>query len=216
MFKKYYLLNLVNILSKFYGLLLFLLSLLIFHNNIIAVVISVILLILTRKRKYFIYISLTSLILSLINLAFPHLLWLVKICFLIEYLIYLSDLVDIVNAKKIYENSLYSLKNNFLTKGVISFIYFMSIFKKNFNKLDKPRVENGIVTGFGYITKLSIKSFNVSVSQIKNIILYHRLRFYNIENRRESIDKIVTRKYDYYYIGVHVLLLVLSIITRFI
>ena len=216
MFKKYYLLNLVNIYSKFYGLLLFLLSLLLFKNNIVAIVISIMLLILTRKRKHLIYVSLIAVLLSLINLFFPHLLWMIKICILIIYLAYLSDLVDIVNAKRLYEKSLYSLKNNIIMKCAISVIYFMSIFKKNFRKLDKPRVEYGLVTGFTYLFRLSMKCYSVSVSQIKNIILYHRLRFYNIENRRESIDKIEVRKYDYYYVGFHILILILSIITRFI
>lgn len=216
MFKKYYLLNLVNIYSKFYGLLLFLLSLLLFHNNIIALIISILLLVITRNRKHLIYVSIFSLLVSIINIFYPHLLWIIKICFLIEYLEYLSNLVDIVNAKKLYESSLYSLKNNYIMKTVISLIYFLNIFKKNFRKLDKPRVDYGLVTGFGYFIKLFIKSYNVSISQIKNIILYHKLRFYNIENRRESIDKIETRKYDYYYITVHIIVLILSIITRFV
>lgn len=214
MFKKNFLLNLVNIYTKFFGLILFLITLFLLHNKYVALVISFILLIISRKRKHINYLALITLLVSLINLFFTHLLWLIKILLLIIYLAYLSDIVDVNNVKKLFEKSLYKYRSGFITKTCISVIYFLSLFKKNFIKLDKPRVQYGLVTRFGYFIKLSIKCYFASLAQLKNIILYHKLRFYNIENRRESIDKIETRNYDYYYLGIHFIVLILFIILR--
>ena len=216
MFKKGYLLNLVNIYSKFYGLLIFILSLFILNNKYLALIISILLVIATTKRRHLIIVSLISVLLSIINLLYPHLLWIIKICFLIIYLAFLSDIVDVASVKKLYEVSLYKYKNRFIMKAYLSFVYFLSTFKKNFIKLDKPRKEYGLVTRFGYTTRLVIKSYHVSKSELKNILLYHKLRFYNIEDRRESIDKIEVRKYDHYYIVVHIAVLLISLMMRFV
>ena len=94
-------------------------DLFILNNKYLALIISILLVIATTKRRHLIIVSLISVLLSIINLLYPHLLWIIKICFLIIYLAFLSDIVDVASVKKLYEVSLYKYKNRFIDRFLL-------------------------------------------------------------------------------------------------
>lgn len=211
MFKSNSLLRSVNIICKLICLLIFITSLFIIKDSVLLLIISFLFFVFTHSFKYISKISLAATIVNIVSIFFPQLLWITKILLAIDYLCILSIIVNARNMKYLFELSFYRFKNRFLTKLTVTVIYFFSLMKKNWCKMDSVRKNYGLNSSKNYYFNLIKRVYRISKEELNEIVLFHELRLYNIKNYRTNIDNFSWERWDNTYLILHIFFLAIAL-----
>ena len=103
----------VNILNKVICYLLVILILIICKDNLYIILSNIFLLLITKQYIKLFKFNIIVTFLILLNLFFPHFLWIIKLCVLIIYTILLSKVTKLSELRYVIEVSLYRFKNNY-------------------------------------------------------------------------------------------------------
>ena len=200
----------VNILNKVFCYILVLVMLIIGTDPIYVLIVDMFFLLLTKSfRKMFITNILLS-ILVILNIFYPHFLWIIKILFLVLYTLLLKKVTKLSELRYVIEVTLYHFKNKKITYKLFYCIYFIKSFNKNIKRM--------LVLKDDYLIKLSPKfllfiikeSYLKAKASKKEFVVVNSMRFYNYSEKRTYIEKVTWESWDNTYLISHVIIFILT------
>lgn len=200
----------VNILNKVFCYILVLVMLIIGKEPIYVLIVDMFFLLLTKSfRKMFITNILLS-ILVILNIFYPHFLWIIKILFLVLYTLLLKKVTKLSELRYVIEVTLYRFKNKKITYKLFYCIYFIKSFNKNIKRM--------LVLKDDYLIKLSPKfllfiikeSYLKAKASKKEFVVVNSMRFYNYSEKRTYIEKVTWESWDNTYLISHVIIFILT------
>lgn len=200
----------VNILNKVFCYILVLVMLIIGKEPIYVLIVDMFFLLLTKSfRKMFITNILLS-ILVILNIFYPHFLWIIKILFLVLYTLLLKKVTKLSELRYVIEVTLYRFKNKKITYKLFYCIYFIKSFNKNIKRM--------LVLKDDYLIKLNPKfllfiikeSYLKAKASKKEFVVVNSMRFYNYSEKRTYIEKVTWESWDNTYLISHVIIFILT------
>lgn len=204
----------INMITKLLCYILFT-SLIVINNNItFFILIEIIILIESRNEEIFFKYNILSICVFLFGILKPEILFVPKIFLLISYTYLLTKVVNIGQLRYLIEISFYKYKNNKLTKLFLMIMYYFKYIKVYINKYIDLRKSYGFQSSYWY-TLFTIKQANrLTRTKIKELVKINEIRFYNYYNKKTYLEKIRFESWDYIYLSIHIILLVISILVR--
>ena len=200
----------VNILNKVFCYILVLVMLIIGKEPIYVLIVDMFFLLLTKSfRKMFVTNILLS-ILAILNIFYPHFLWIIKILFLVLYTLLLKKVTKLSELRYVIEVTLYRFKNKKITYKLFYCIYFIKSFNKNIKRM--------LVLKDDYLIKLNPKfllfiikeSYLKAKASKKEFVVVNSMRFYNYSEKRTYIEKVTWESWDNTYLISHVIIFILT------
>lgn len=212
MFNKDSILYQVNVISKFIGVILLLISLMVLKTPGFVVLTSIILLSLSVSFRYTFRYSILSLLITILASFFPQIMWMSKIFIFINYLILIKKLTKAVDLRYILEVTLYKFQSKKITYRILYLIYFFKYLKLNHKVLSKLRDEYGIKKDLFYFKFSWKKAYQRTKYEMKEFLTMNNLRFYNLSSKRTYVEQPTWERWDTGYVLFHILLLIFIII----
>ena len=200
----------VNILNKVFCYILVLVMLIIGKEPIYVLIVDMFFLLLTKSfRKMFVTNILLS-ILAILNIFYPHFLWIIKILFLVLYTLLLKKVTKLSELRYVIEVTLYRFKNKKIKYKLFYCIYFIKSFNKNIKRM--------LVLKDDYLIKLNPKfllfiikeSYLKAKASKKEFVVVNSMRFYNYSEKRTYIEKVTWESWDNTYLISHVIIFILT------
>ena len=201
----------VNIINKVICFILMLLATIICHDNIFLIFVDISLLLITKQyNKLFIFNIITTAIL-IINMFFPHFLWISKLFLLIIYVILLSKVTRLTELRYVIEATLYRFKNKQITYRFFYIIYFLKKFKNHFKKMLVLKDDYSMKLTPKFIFFITKQSYLKAKSSKKEFIETNDARFYNSSSNRTYIEKKGWESWDTNYLICHIIILLVTV-----
>ena len=191
---KHTLLDSVNIFCKAIALYFFTISIIFIQDSVFFMIVSFFFFALLHRHRYTGMMSLIATLISIVAIFYPQLLWISKILILIVYVCLLTRFIHAPMIKYIFEKTFYRFQSRSFTTFIVTIIYFPELLKKN------------------YYMNLLKRVFRISVSELKEIVLLHKLRLYNCKKERTFVDEVHWEKWDTSYLCVHILFFLVAIV----
>lgn len=200
----------VNIINKTICYLLVLIMLILGKSSIYIILVDMFFLLLTKNYKKMFIFNIILTVLVILNIFFPHFLWIIKLSFLILYTLLLKNVTKLVELRHVIEVTLYRFKNKKITYKLFYMIYFLKKFNKNVKRM--------LILKDDYLIKLNPKFlfFILKQSYIKaklakdDFVVINSERFYNYSEKRTYIEKITWESWDNTYLVSHIIILLLT------
>lgn len=200
----------VNIINKTVCYLMVLIMLVLGKSSLYIILVDMFFLLLTKNYKRIFIFNIILTIFVILNIFFPHFLWIIKLCFLIIYTLLLHKVTKINELRYVIEVTLYRFKNKRITYKLFYMIYFL----KNFNK----NVKRMLILKDDYLIKINPKFilFIIKQSYLKakkskyDFVSINSERFYNYSEKRTYIEKITWESWDNTYLVSHIIILFLT------
>lgn len=209
---KHTLLDSVNIFCKGTALFVFIISLLLIHNPVFFMMVSFFFFVFLHRHRYIGMMSLFATLLAMISIFFSQFLWISKMLIFIIYVCLLARIIHTPMIKYIFEKTFYRFQSRSFTTFIVTIIYFPGLLKKNWRKIDSLRKNYGLKQTKNYYVNLFKRVFRISVLELKEIILLHKLRLYNCKKARTFIDEVLWEKWDTSYLCVHILFFFITVV----
>lgn len=204
----------INMITKLLCYILFVMIVIINSNVPVFILIEILILVESRKEEIFFKFNIITTVLFLLGILIPPILLIPKLLLLISYTYLLTKVVNISQLRYLIEISLYKNKNNKLIKLFLMIMYYFKYIKVYINKYIDLRKSYGFESSCWY-TKFTIKQANRLTSiKIKELVKINEIRFYNYYNKKTYLEKINFESWDYVYLSIHIILLVISILVR--
>ena len=200
----------VNILNKVICYLLVILILIICKDNLYIILSNIFLLLITKQYIKLFKFNIIVTFLILLNLFFPHFLWIIKLCVLIIYTILLSKVTKLSELRYVIEVTLYRFKNKKITYKLFYSIYFIKNFKKYIKRMIILKDDYSIPLSFKFIIFILKQAYIKAKNDKKDFIIINNKRFYNISSNRTYIDKIRWESWDTNYLICHIVILIIT------
>lgn len=204
----------INMITKLISYILFIILDIINNNIFLFLLIEIIILIEARKEKWFLNFNKISVIFFLICLFLPELLIIPKILIIVSYTYLLTKVVNINQLRYLIEISFYKYKNNKLTKLFLSIMYYFKYIKVYIKKYINIQKEHGFHYEYNHILYTIKKANQLASNKIKKLIQINEIRFYNYHNKKTYLEEIEFEFWDYIYLIIHFLLLIIAVFTR--
>lgn len=196
----------VNILNKVICYLLILLSIIICKDLVLLLIFDIFLLLVTKEYKNLFRFNILLTVLIILNIFFPHFLWIIKIFMLVIYTILLKKVTKLVELRYVIEVTFYRFQTKKITYRIFYMIYFLKSFNKNFKRM--------LLLKDDYEMKIDIKFliFIIRQSYIKakltkeEFLEINNMRFYNYSGNRTYMEKNTWESWDTTYLVCHVLI----------
>lgn len=201
----------VNIINKTICYLLVIIMTIICKQTLFTLFVDIFFLLITKQYKYLFRFNIITTILIIINLFYPHFLWIIKLFLLIIYTILLSKVTKLVESRYVLEKTLYRFKNKKITYRLFYIIYFLKNFKKHFKRMLILKDDYEIKLTPRFLLFIIKQSFIKASNSKKEFLEINDIRFYNISDRRSYIDKISWESWDTIYLLSHLIILVITI-----
>lgn len=200
----------VNILNKALCYILVLIMLIICNDPIYILIADIFFLLLTKNfRKLFISnIVLTGLV--VLNIFFPHFLWIIKPFFLVLYTILLKKVTKLSELRYVIEVTLYRFKNKKITYKLFYIIYFIKSFNKNIKRMLILKDDYLIKLDLNFLSFIIKESYKKAKISKKEFVVVNSMRFYNYSTKRTYIEKITWESWDNTYLVSHIIILILT------
>ena len=200
----------VNILCKAMSYILVLLIAFICKDSVFLIFVDIVLLMVTKKySKLFIFnIFITCLL--VLNLFYPHFLWIIKIFLVAIYTILLSKVTKIIELRYVIEALFYGFKNKKLTYKLFYIIYFLKTFKRHFKRMLALKEDYGIRMTPKFLLFITKESIYKAKLREKDFIEINKERFYNYSNKRTYMESITWESWDTTYFLCHMLVVVVT------
>lgn len=205
-------LNDVNSINKIICFVLFCSLIIFIQNPLLLLVFDVIFLLLTYEYKYLKYFSYGMIMIGILTVCFPPILWINKLACIILYGALVLKIMRLEQVKYLIELTCYSLQSSIITTRLTSFIYKMRLTKNNYQRIDSIRKSYGQEKNLKFVINTLKKSYHSSKQDAKEIVLIHKLRFYNLYPIRTYMSKPTWEKWDTDYLMIHLLILIIGII----
>lgn len=202
---KHTLLDSVNIFCKAIALYFFTISIIFIQDSVFFMIVSFFFFALLHRHRYTGMMSLIATLITIVAIFYPQLLWISKILILIVYVCLLTKFIHAPMIKYIFEKTFYRFQSRSFTTFIVTIIYFPGLLKKNWCKIDSVRKNYGLNEKKNYYMNLLKRVFRISVSELKEIVLLHKLRLYNCKKERTFVDEVHWEKWDTSYLCVHIL-----------
>ena len=198
----------VNILNKTICYLLVLIMLIICKETLFTLFVDIFFLLVTKQYKHLFRFNILTTILIVLNIFFPHFLWIIKIFLLIIYTILLSKVTELVELRYVLENTLYRFKNKKITYRLFYIIYFIKNFKKHFTRMLVLKDDYEIKMTPKFLLFIIKQSYIAASTSKKDFLEVNDIRFYNISKDRTYIEKLSWESWDTTYLLCHIIILV--------
>lgn len=204
----------INMITKLVCYLLFAILMLITNNIFVLILVSAITIIETTDNKYFFYLNIISGIMILIGCFFSSILFIPKIILFLTYTYLLTKVTNLGQLRYLIEITFYKYKNNKLTKLFLMIMYYFKYIKIYILKYVNLRKSYGFSPSLWY-TKFSLENANkLTIIKIKELVKINEIRFYNYHSKKTYLEKIKFESWDYIYLSIHTLLVIISILAR--
>ncbi len=211
MFSETSIIKQVNILAKVICYLLVFIMMIIVKDPKFLLFIDVFFLLVTKKFDKLFIFNIILTVLIILNIFYPHFMWINKLSLLVLYTILLLKVTKLIDLRYILERTLYKSNNKKLTYKLLYSIYFINNFNSHFKRM--------LLLKDDYSMKLDINLliFIIKQSYIKaklskiDFIELNNMRFYNYSKERTSIDKTTWESWDTNYVLCHIIVLFISI-----
>ena len=201
----------VNIISKVMSYILVLMMFLICKDNIFLIFVDIFSLIITKKYNNLFKFNIFITVLLILNLFYPHFLWIIKIFLLAIYTILLSKVTKLIELRYVIEMTFYGFKNKKITYRLFYMIYFLKTFKKHFKRMLVLRNDYGLRLTPSFLIFIIKQSF-IKASLRKNDFLeINNERFYNYTKTRTYMEQITWESWDTTYLICHMLIVIITI-----
>ena len=204
----------VNILNKVLCYLLVLIMLLVLKNNIILLLTGLFFIYVNKDYKKLFIFSIITTILIILNIFFPHFLFIIKLFILIIYTIVLKRVTKLVELRYVIEVSLYRFKNKKITYKLFYGIYFLKNFNKSIKRMLLLKDDYGIKIDYKFLVFMIKESYKKALAQKDDFYEINTMRFYNYSKERSYIEKNNFEVWDMYYLISHILIFVLVFLWR--
>ena len=200
----------VNILNKALCYILVLVMLIVGKDSIFILLMDIFFLLLTKnyKRVFIANIILTGLV--VLNIFFPHFLWIIKIFFLLLYTILLSKVTNSLELRYVIEVTLYRFKNKKITYRLFYLIYFIKNFNKNIRRMLVLKDDYLIKLNIAFLIFIIKESYLKAKSSKKEFVEVNSMRFYNYSENRTYIEKLSWESWDNTYLVSHIIILLIT------
>jgi len=200
----------VNILNKTICYLFVLIMLIVGNAPIYILLMDIFFLLLTKNyRKLFISnLVLTGLI--ILNIFFPHFLWIIKFFFLVIYTILLKKVTKVSELRYIIELTLYRFKNKKITYKLFYVIYFLKNFNKHLKRMLILKDDYLIKLDFKFLFFIIKEAYLKAKASKKDFVVTNSMRFYNYSEKRSYIEKITWESWDNTYLVSHIIILLIT------
>lgn len=200
----------VNILNKVLCYILVLIMLIVGKDPIYILIVDMFFLLLTKsfKKMFITNILLTGLV--VLNIFFPHFLWIIKILFLVLYTLLLKKVTKLSELRYVIEVTLYRFKNKKITYRLFYFIYFLKNFNNNIKRMLVLKDDYLIKLDFKFLYFIIKESYKKAKGARREFVVINSMRFYNYSEKRTYIEKITWESWDNTYLISHIIILVLT------
>lgn len=202
---KHSLLESVNVFCKLLSLYIFTISIIFVQDSVFFMMLSFFFFVLLHRHRYTGVMSLMATLVAILAIFYPHLLWISKVLIFITYVCLLTKFIHVSMLKYFFEKTFYRFQNQSFTTFIITILYLPGLLKKNWFKMDSVRKDYGLNEKKNYYINLWKRVFRISFLELKEIVLFHKLRLYNCKKVRTSVDEIHWEKWDTSYLGMHIL-----------
>ena len=201
----------VSIITKIMCYLLVLIMMFIVKDPIFILFINIICLLITKKFDKLFKFNIFLLIISIINIFYPHFLWINKLGILVLYTILLLKVTKIIDLKSVLERTLYKSNNKGLTYKLLYYIYFINNFSIHFKRMLLLKDDYGMKVNMSFILFIIKQSYAKAKLCKSDFVELNKIRFYNYSKTRTSIEKNTWESWDTNYLLCHVIILFITI-----
>ena len=202
---KHSLLESVNIFCKLLSLYIFIISIIFIQDSVFFMIISFCFFAIFHRHRYTGTFSLVATLVAIVSIFYPQFLWISQFFIILTYFCLFIKLIHVSMIKFFFEKTFYRFQNQSFTTFIITIIYLPGLLKKNWSKIDSVRKDYGLNEKKNYYINLWKRVFRISCSEVKEIVLFHKLRLYNCKKVRTSVDEIHWEKWDTSYLVMHIL-----------
>lgn len=200
----------VNILNKVLCYIMVLIMLIICKDSIYILIADIFFLLLTKNFKKMFISNIALTVLVILNIFYPHLLWIIKPFFLVLYTILLKKVTKLSELRYVIEVTLYRFKNKKITYKLFYIIYFIKKFNKNIKKMLILKDDYLIKLNFSFLIFIIRESYKKAKIAKKDFVVVNSMRFYNYSTKRTYIEKITWESWDNTYLVSHIIILILT------
>ena len=200
----------VNILSKVMSYILVLIMVFICKDNVFLIFVDIFALIVTKKyNKLFIFNIFVTMLLIL-NLFYPHFLWIIKLSLLAIYTILVSKVTKIMELRYIIEVTFYGFKNKRITYKLFYIIYFLKTFKRHFKRMLSLRDDYGMKLTPKFLFFITKQSLIKASLRENDFLELNKERFYNYSRTRTYMESLTWESWDTTYLICHMVVVVIT------
>lgn len=204
----------INMVTKLICYIVFILFTIINNNIFLFLLIELLILIESRKEKLFFEFNSILIVFLIIAFLLSRILPFVKIGIIISYTYLLTKVVNISQLRYLIEISFYKYRNNKLTKLFLSLMYYFKYIKVYIKKYTNLRIEYGFSSSCWYTGYTIKQAHQLTLRKIKELVKINEIRFYNYYNKKTYLEQIKFESWDYLYIIIHIILIIISLLIR--
>lgn len=202
----------VNSISKLIGLILFIAGITYIQEAWYLTIFHVVSFLLTEEYPYLRKMAIVGIGVGLVSILFPQLLWINKLICILLYLCFLIKITKLEQVKYFIETLFYQFQNSKITSFFVFILYFTKEMKKNYRRIENIRKSYGLEKNSEFFKRLWKQAFFQTKTDVKELMMIHKMRFYNTYPKRTYLEKEKWELWDVYYLMSHVLLLIFSTI----
>ena len=200
----------VNIINKTVCFLLVLIMLILGNSSTYIIFVDMFFLLLTKNYKKLFIFNILLTILILLNIYYPHFLWIIKICFLIIYILLLKRVTKLAELRYVIEVTFYRFKNKKVTYKLFYLIYFFINFNKNMKRMLILKDDYKIRLDPKFLFFILKQSYVKAKLAKYDFVVMNSERFYNYSENRTYIEKLSWESWDNTYLVSHIIILLLT------
>ena len=200
----------VNILNKVLCYILVLVMLIVGKDPIYILIVDLFFLLLTKSYNKIFISNIILTILVVLNIFFPHFLWIIKIYILILYTLLLKKVTKLSELRYVIEVTLYRFKNKKITYKLFYIIYFLKNFNRSIKRMLVLKDDYLIKPDYKFISFILKQSYLKAKRSKEEFVAINSMRFYNYSEKRSYIEKIMWESWDNTYIVSHLIILILT------
>ena len=200
----------VNIINKTLCYLLVLIMLILGKSPVYILIVDIFFLLLTKTYKKLFITNIVLTVLVILNIFFPHFLWIIKLLFLVLYTMLLKKVTKLTELRYVIEVTLYRFKNKQITYKLFYTIYFLKNFNKNVKRMLVLRDDYLIPLNPKFLFFILKQSYLKAKASKKDFVAMNSMRFYNYSENRSYIEKITWESWDNTYLVSHIIILLLT------
>ncbi len=200
----------VNIINKTICYLLVIIMLILGKSPVYIILVDMFFLLLTKTYKNLFITNILLTVLVLLNIFFPHFLWIIKFCFLILYTLLLKKVTKLAELRYVIEVTLYRFRNKKITYKLFNNIYFLKNFNKNIKRMLILKDDYLIKFDFSFLLFIIKESYLKAKLAKKDFVVINSMRFYNYSENRTYIEKLTWESWDNTYLVSHIIILILT------
>lgn len=200
----------VNIINKTLCYLLVIIMLILGKSPVYIILVDMFFLLLTKTYKKLFIANIVLTILVLLNIFFPHFLWIIKLSFLVLYTLLLKKVTKLSELRYVIEVTLYRFRNKKITYKLFYTIYFLKNFNKNIKRMLILKDDYLIKLDFSFLFFIIKESYLKARLAKKDFVVINSMRFYNYSENRTYIENLTWESWDNTYLVSHIIILFLT------